>query len=96
MLPNVSFGKLGIAGGVCESTDNEQSNYVLAFTLDLTADASLKELEDHALLIPILEIVTDPDSISQVLGIKEGLSVAVIENDIIATLSNRFLNLLRS
>jgi hypothetical protein len=96
VLSDVSFGKLGLTSGVCEPTDNEQSNYVLAFALDLPADASLKELEDHALLISILEIVTDPDSISQVLGIKEGLSVAVIEDDIIATLSNRFFNLLRS
>jgi hypothetical protein len=96
VLPNVSFGKLGVASGVCKSTDNEESNYVLAFSLDLPADASLKELEDHALLATILEIVTNPDSVSKVLGIKEGLSVTVIENDIFATLSNGFFNLLRS
>ena len=96
MFSDVSFGKLGLAGSISESTDNEQSNDVLAFALDLTADASLKEFEDHALLFPILEIVADPDSISKVLGIKEALSIAVVENDIIATLSNGFFDLLRS
>jgi hypothetical protein len=96
VFSDVSFGKLGIACSISESTDNEQSNDVLAFALDLTADASLKELEDHALLFPILEIVTDPDSICQVLCIKEALSIAVVENDIISALSNGFFDLLRS
>ena len=96
MLSDISFCELGLAGGVCKSTDDEQSNNVLAFPLDLTSNASLKELEDHALRYPILEIVSDPYSICEVLGIKEALSIAIIENDIISTLGNGFFDLLRS
>ncbi len=80
VFSNVSFGKLGLFCTVNESPDNEHSNEVLVFAHDLSSNTTLKELEDHAVLFPILEIVTDPDSISQVLGIKEALRVTGILN----------------
>ena len=63
MLANVSFGKLNLSGSIREAADHEMSNGVLTLSLDLTASFRLEELEDHAVLFAILDVVADPDGV---------------------------------